>query len=286
MRKRRRRNTIIWSIIVVVILIAGWFSFGPGLSSNNEAKTKTVTVGVVAQSKQDAAIWRSVAKTAKDKYGINIQIKNFTDYNQPNKALKSGDIDLNAFQHYAFLKAWNKSNGGGIVPIGKTYIAPIRLYSKKYKRLADLPNGATIAIPNDATNESRALFVLKNAGLIGLRKGKTLVTIADITKNPKHIKIKEVGAEQTGRVINSVDASVVNNDYAGPAGLTDKQTIYIEPVNKDSEQWINIICCKKGQQHNQAYRDVVKAYQTKKTKQLTKHYYGNSQLAAWDIKIK
>ena len=200
--------------------------------------------------------------------------------------MKSGDVDLNAFQHYAFLKAWNKSNGGGVVPIGKTYIAPIRLYSKKYKKLSQLPDGATIAIPNDATNESRALFVLKNAGLIGLRKGKTLVTVADITKNPRNLKLKEVGAEQTGRVINSVDASVVNNDYAGPAGLGDKQTIYIEPVNKDSKQWINIICTRKGQENNRLYKDVVKAYQTEKTKKLTKHYYGNSQIAAWDIKIK
>ncbi|WP_201726461.1 MetQ/NlpA family ABC transporter substrate-binding protein, partial [Lactobacillus helveticus] len=207
MRKRRRRNTIIWSIIGVLIIIAGWFSFGPGLNFNNQAQNKVVTVGVVGQSKQDAAIWKSVAKTAKEKYGITIKIKNFTDYNQPNKALKSGDVDLNAFQHYAFLDAWNKSNGGGVVPIGKTYIAPIRLYSKKYHKLADLPDGATIAIPNDATNESRALFVLKNAGLIDLRKGKTLVTVADITKNPHNLKLKEISTEQTGRVINSVDAS-------------------------------------------------------------------------------
>lgn len=286
MRRRRRRTMFFWGIFIIFLLVAGWFSFGPGLNLQRQGTRKIVTVGVVSQSKQDAAIWKSVAQTAKDKYGVIIQIRNFTDYNQPNKALKSGDIDLNAFQHYAFLRAWNKANHGGVVPLGRTYIAPIRLYSKKYKSLAALPNGATIAIPNDATNESRALFVLKNAGLISLRKGKTLVTVADITKNPRHLKIKEVGAEQTGRVINSVDASVVNNNYAGPAGLTDKQTIYVEPVNKDSEQWINLICCRKGQSHNPLYRDVVKAYQTKKTKELTKHFYGDSQIAAWDIKIK
>lgn len=215
-----------------------------------------------------------------------VKTKNFSDYNQPNKALKSGDIDLNAFQHYAFLKSWNAANGGGVVAIGRTYIAPIRLYSKKYHKLSDLPDGATIAIPNDATNESRALFVLKNAKLIKLRKGKKLVTVADITDNPNHYKIKEVATEQTGRVLNSVDAAVVNNDYAGPAGLTDKQTIYIEPINKDSEQWINIICAKKGQQNRQEYKDVVKAYQTEETKKLTKKYYGNSQIAAWDVKLK
>lgn len=286
MRRRRRRNIIIWSLIVILILIAGWFSFGPGLNVGPGSQNKNVTVGLVAESKQDAIIWKSVAQTAKKKYGINIQIKNFSDYNQPNKAVKDGDIDLNAFQHYAFLHDWNKANGGGIEAIGRTYIAPIRIYSKKYKKLNDLPTGATIAIPNDATNESRALFVLKNAGLINLKKGKSLVTVADITSSPKNIKIKEVGAEQTGRVINSVDASVVNNNYAGPAGLGDKQTIYIEPVNKDSEQWINIICCRKGQEHNRLYQDVVKAYQTSETKKLTKKLYGNSQLTAWDIKIK
>ena len=284
MRKRRRRNTIIWSIIILVILVAGWFSFGTGI--NPTQQNKTVTVGVVGLSKQDQAIWKSVAETAKEDYGITLKIKNFTDYNQPNKALKSGDIDLNSFQHYAFLDEWNKANGGGVVSIGKTYIAPIRLYSRKYHKLSDLPDGATIAIPNDATNESRSLFVLKNAGLIKLRKGKTLVTVADITSNPRNFKIKEVGAEQTGRVLDSVDAAVVNNSYAGPAGLTDKQTIYIEPVNKDSQQWINIIAARKGDKNKKLYQDVVKAFQTEKTKKIYHKYYGNSQLAAWDIKLK
>lgn len=286
MRKRRRRATITWSIIAVFILIAGWFSFGPGLGNNSDNENKTVTVGIVGESKQEAAIWKSVAKTAKEKYGITIKTKNFTDYNQPNKALKSGDVDLNAFQHYAFLKSWNKANGGGVVAIGRTYIAPIRLYSRKYHKLSQLPDGASIAIPNDATNESRALFVLKNAGLIKLRKGKKLVTVADITSNPNNLSIKEVATEQTGRVLSSVDAAVVNNDYAGPAGLTDKQTIYIEPINQDSREWINIICVKKGNQNKKIYQDVVKAYQTTETKKLYQKYYGKSQIAAWDVKLK
>ncbi|KRL89502.1 MetQ/NlpA family ABC transporter substrate-binding protein [Lactobacillus kalixensis] len=286
MRNRRRKTTIIWSIIAAIIVVAGWFSFGPGLSSNNQTKNKIVTVGVVGESKQEAAIWRSVAKTAKEKYGIIIKTKNFTDYNQPNKALKSGDVDLNAFQHYAFLKSWNSANGGGVSAIGRTYIAPIRLYSRKYHKLSELPDGATIAIPNDATNESRALLVLKNAGLIKLRKGEKLVTVADITSNPNNLKIKEVATEQTGRVLSSVDAAVVNNDYAGPAGLTDKQTIYIEPVNKDSQQWINIICSTTNNKNKKIYQDVVRAYQTAQTKKLYQKYYGRSQIAAWDVKLK
>ena len=234
MHKKRIRNRIIWSVVAVLIVIAGWFSFGP--TSTNTKDQKEVVVGVVGQTKQDAEIWKSVAETAKEDYGIKIKIKNFTDYNQPNKALQNGDIDLNAFQHYTFLNAWNKANHGSLVAIGNTYIAPIRLYSKKYKNINELPQGATIAVPNDASNESRALYVLKNAGLIKLRKGVKLATVADITSNPKGLKIKEVSAEQTARVIDDVDASIVNNTYAVPAKLGDKQTIYIEPLNKDSEQ--------------------------------------------------
>lgn len=240
----------------------------------------------MGQTKEDAKIWDSVAKTAKAKYGITIQIKNFTDYNQPNKALLNGDIDLNAFQHFAFLDAWNKANKADIVSIGKTIIAPIRLYSLKYKSINSLPDGATIAVPNDASNESRALYVLKNAGLIKLKSGKKIVSVADITSNPKNLQIKEVAADQAGRIIKSVDAAVVNNSYAAPAGLGDKQTIYVEPVNKDSEQWINLIAARKNDKNKQIYLDVVKAYQTKKTKELVKKYYGNTELTGWDIKIK
>lgn len=283
MRRKRRRNRIIAGLIILLLLVAGWFSFGPQTSGPTN---KVITVGVVSQSKADAAIWHQVAKTAAARYGLKIQIKNFTDYNQPNKALKNGDIDLNAFQHYAFLQAWNKANGGGIAAIGKTYIAPIRLYSKKYQHLSDLPAGASIAIPNDATNESRALFVLKNAGLITLRPGKKLVTVADIKTNPHHFQFKEVSAEQTGRVIKSVAAAVVNNDYAGPANLGAKETIYTEPVNKDSAIWMNLIAARSDQKHKRSYQEVVKAYQTEAVSRLMRHYYGRKQLPAWQFNLK
>ncbi|HBN37290.1 MAG TPA: ABC transporter substrate-binding protein [Lactobacillus johnsonii] len=284
MHKKRIRNRVIWSLVAVLIVIAGWFSFGP--TSNTTKNQKEVVVGVVGQTKQDAEIWKSVAETAEEEYGIKIKIKNFTDYNQPNKALQNGDIDLNAFQHYTFLNAWNKANHGSLVAIGNTYIAPIRLYSKKYKSIKDLPQGATIAVPNDASNESRALYVLKNAGLINLKKGVKLATVADIISNPKGLKIKEVSAEQTARVIDDVDASIVNNTYAVPAKLGDKQTIYIEPLNKDSEQWINIIVANKKDKNNKIYKDLVKAYQTEKTKKLSDKLYGKTEVAAWGLKLK
>lgn len=279
----RRKGLLGFIAVIIVIAVAAFFTFG---HKKTEAK-KTVTVGVVGQTNQDEKIWNQVKKTAKEKYGVTVKIKNFTDYNQPNKALQNGEIDLNSFQHKAFLNAWNKANKGTLVPIGNTVIAPIRLYSYKYKNINELPKNATIAVPNDASNESRALYVLKNAGLISFKKGTgKLATIADIDKNPKDLKIKELGAEQTARSLNDVDAAVVNNTYAIPAKLGDKQTIYTEPLNKDSEQWINVIVANKKDKDNEAYKAVVKSYQIDAVKKLIHKAYGNSEVTAWNLKLK
>lgn len=277
MKRRKKRNAIIWAV-VVVILIAGYFSF----VRPHQQAAKTVTVGIMASSKADDKIWNSVAKTAKDKYGVTVKFRRFTDYNQPNKALQNGDVDLNAFQHKLFLKSWNKAHHTDIVSDGDTFITPIRVYSNKYKNIKDLPDGATVAVPNDATNESRALYALKNAGLFKLKKGTDLATVSSITDNKKNIKIKEIAADQTARTLDDVDAAVVNTNYAQAAGLNYKKAIFVEPLNKDSAQWVNIIAVKKQNKNNKAYKDVVKAYQTEKTKHLIKKYYGSSELPAWD----
>lgn len=279
----RRKGLLGFIAVIIVIAVAAFFTFG---HKKTEAK-KTVIVGVVGQTNQDEKIWNQVKKTAKEKYGVTVKVKSFTDYNQPNKALQEGEIDLNSFQHKAFLNAWNKANKGTLVPIGNTVIAPIRLYSYKYKNINELPKNATIAVPNDASNESRALYVLKNAGLISFKKGTgKLATIADIEKNPKNLTIKELGAEQTARSLNDVDAAVVNNTYAIPAKLGDKQTIYTEPLNKDSEQWINVIVANKKDKDNEAYKAVVKSYQTDAVKKLIHKAYGNSEVTAWNLKLK
>lgn len=236
----RNRNILIVVIVVVIVAIAAFFGFN---HKSGESKTanKTVNIGIMTGTKEDDAIWSTVSKTAKDKYGITLKFTHFTDYTQPNTALKNGDIDLNAFQHYAFLNAWNKANDGDLKAIGNTTISPIRLYSKKITSLSQIKSGDTIAVPNDASNESRALYVLKNAGLIGLSvSGDTLATVKDINSNPKNLVIKELDAAQTPRALDSITAAVINDDFATTAKLTVEESIYTEPVNKDSEQWINI----------------------------------------------
>lgn len=284
---KRKKKTLIWVVVTLVValvvVIAGIFSFG----NFGRQKEQTVTVGVVSPSKQDEAVWNQVKKTAKSKYNVDIKLKTFTDYNQPNKALQSGSIDLNAFQHKAFLDAWNKANKGSLVSIGKTFITPIHLYSNNYKSVKSLPDGATIAVPNDASNESRALYVLQSAGLITLKKNtNSLATINSIAKNPKNLKIKEVAADQAPRTLDSVDAAVVNTNYAVAAKLSIKKSIFTEPVNKDSAQWINLIATRKKDRNKEAYKDVVKAYQTEKVKKVINEQYNGLEKPAWDIKLK
>lgn len=247
------------------------------------AAQKTVTVGIVGTSEQD--LWKSVAETAKKESDIKVKTKIFTDYNTPNKALVDGSLDLNAFQHTNFLNNWNKSNNNQLKSIGKTYLTPMRIYSNNAHDVKDIKAHTTIAIPNDPTNEGRALTLLQTAGLIKLKKTE-LPTIKDIKENKLQIKFKEIAADQTPSALKSVDAAVINANYAQEAHLAIKKSIYVEPINKASKQWINIIVVNKKQAKNKTYQAVVKAYQTKKTEQYFKQTWGDTQLPAWNIKLK
>ena len=131
----RNRNILLVVIVVVIVAIAAFFGFNHK-SGGSKTANKTVNIGIMTGTKEDDSIWSTVSKTAKDKYGITLKFTHFTDYTQPNTALKNGDIDLNAFQHYAFLNAWNKANNGDLKAIGNTTISPIRLYSKKITSLS------------------------------------------------------------------------------------------------------------------------------------------------------
>ncbi|AFT81270.1 MetQ/NlpA family ABC transporter substrate-binding protein [Leuconostoc carnosum] len=271
-----------WLIGGIAVIVIGGIAYATLGRNSSKSDDKVVKVGIMSGSKQDAEIWKTVANTAKDKYGITLKFKEFSDYTQPNKALADGDIDLNAFQHYSFLNASNKSTGDDIVAIGDTVISPIRLYSNTHKKLSEYKKGDTIAVPNDTSNESRSLYVLKAAGLIDLKSGLQTATAKDITKNPKQLKIKELAADQTARSLSDVEGAVVNGTYADTAGLDYKKAIYVEPINKDSHQWVNIIAANKKDKDKAILKNVVKAYQTKATKDTIQKEYKGVELAAWD----
>lgn len=266
-----------------LIAIAAGLTIGT-LPAIAHADSRTVTVGIVGTG--DAGLWKVVAKTAKEKYGITVKTKVFTDYTQPNQAVAAGSIDLNAFQHVYFLNNWNASNKNSVVSIGKTVIAPIQLYSTSHKSVKDFKKGDKIVIPNDATNEGRALTLLQTAGLIKLDSKTKLPTTKDITSNKLNLKITAIDASQTPSALKSSAGAVINNTYAQDAKLNDKDAIYTEPVNKASSQWINIIAAKKSEKNNKTYQEVVKAYQTQATKDYIKKTWGDSEVGAWDIKLK
>ncbi|MFC6179135.1 MetQ/NlpA family ABC transporter substrate-binding protein [Weissella sagaensis] len=250
----------------------------------NAAAKKTVTVGIVGTS--DKELWDNINKTTQKKYNLTVKTKVFTDYNQPNKAVADGSLDLNAFQHVYFLNNWNKSNNNKVKAIGKTFITPIRLYSEKYKDVKDFKKGDSIAVPNDSTNEGRALTLLQSAGLIKIKKGVDLPTLKDIQSNKLNLKFKEVAADQGPSSLKSMDGAVINTNYAQEAKLKLNSAVYVEPINKKSKQWINVIVARKSDANKKAYKQVVKTYQSKQTKQYLKDTWGKAEIPSWDIKLK
>ncbi|MGF6723205.1 D-methionine transport system substrate-binding protein [Paraburkholderia sp. GAS41] len=193
--------------------------FGLGIASAQPSLAAPQTLRVGIMSGEDEDVWRIVAANAA-KQGLAIKITTFSDYTQPNEALSEHDLDANSFQHKPYLDAQIKARGYTIVPVGFTYVQPIGLYSRKVKSVADLPDGATIAVPNDPSNEGRSLLLLQAQKLITLRADVGLLpTARDIADNPKHIHIKELDAGIVGRAIGDVDAAVINTDWAVKAGI-------------------------------------------------------------------
>ena len=237
------------------------------------AKDQTVVrVGTMAKSESEQARWDKIEEILK-KEGITLKFSEFTDYSQPNVALNNGDIDINAFQHYNFLDNWNSDHKTDLVPIAETYFTAFRVYSgteggkNKYKDIKELPEGATIAIPNDAVNESRALNLLQSAGLIKLSVG------ANDKAKLTDVNIREVDAAQTAANIDSVDAAIINNDFVTEAGIDPKTAIYVEPASKNTKQWYNLLVAQKGWEKSDkadAIKKVIKAYHTDEVKGIIK----------------
>ncbi len=197
--------------------------------------------------------------------GITLKVVEFTDYVTPNEAVESGQIDANFFQHVPYQETFNKDRGFHLVSVAGIHVEPLALYSKKYKKIADLPSGASIAIPNDPTNEGRALLLLQSAGLVTLRKEAGLTaTPVDLVANKKGFKFKEIEAASLPRVLVDVDAAIINGNYALPAGLAAaKDGLLVE--GKDSP-YVNIVTVKAGNEKDPRIQALVKALKSKKVR--------------------
>ncbi|MFJ4345079.1 MetQ/NlpA family ABC transporter substrate-binding protein [Pseudomonas sp. NPDC089401] len=183
------------------------------------------------------------------KEGVNLKVKEFTDYIQPNVQVAEKRLDANFFQHQPYLDEFNKAKGTSLVSVAGVHIEPLGVYSTKIKKLDELPSGATVVIPNDATNGGRALLLLDKAGVIKLKDNKNILsTVKDVAENPKNVKFRELEAATIPRVLTQVDAALINTNYALEAKLNpEKDALAIEgsdspyvnilvarPDNKDS----------------------------------------------------
>lgn len=255
-------------------------------STDNAVKVKketpkTIVVGTIAGPETE--LMKVVKKVAKKRYGLNVKIIAFSDYNTPNAALNAGNIDANAFQHVPFLNAQIKARGYKLVPIGKTFIYPMGLYSKKIKNVKEVKRGDTIAIPNDPSNEARALLLLQKTKLITLNKKAGFnATPLNIHKNRKFLKFVQLDAAELPRVLNDVTLAVINTNYAVPAGLSPtKNAIYLE--NKNSP-YANVIVVRKQDRKNPELLELVKAFQSTPVIIKAKQLFGDGAIPAWDVK--
>ncbi|MBF2296402.1 dipeptide ABC transporter glycylmethionine-binding lipoprotein [Staphylococcus epidermidis] len=251
----------ILSFLIVAILVLA------ACGGNNGKK---VTIGVASN---DTKAWEKVKELAK-KDDIDLEIKHFSDYNVPNKALSDGDIDLNAFQHFAFLDQYKKAHKDtNIEALSTTVLAPLGIYSDKVKNIKDVKKGAQVAIPNDVSNQDRALKLLESAGLIKLKKNFGLNgTTKDIESNPKDLKIKAVDAQQTARALSDVDISVINNGVATKAGKdAKKDPIYLEKASSDAvKPYINVVAVNSKDKDNKTYKKIIELYHSKEAQKALK----------------
>lgn len=250
---------------------------GVSASAPALAADKTIKVGIM--SGEDEDVWRAVTTEAAKK-GLTIETVVFNDYTQPNEALERGEVDANAFQHQPYLDNQIKTHGYHIVRVGYTGVWPIGLYTRKYKSVAELPKGAVIGLPNDPSNEGRALRVLQNEGVIKLKDGTgILATTADIVENPKNVEIKELDAGIVGRSVDDLDAAVVNTDWALKSGLSDKDRIAQEPVTDNPYR--NFIAVKQGNENQDWVKTLVASYQNDAVKAVFDKVYKGTGISAY-----
>lgn len=208
------------------------------------------------------------------KQGVNLEIREFSDYVQPNLALADGSIDVNFFQHLPYLNSFQKDRPLGIVAGAKVHVEPIGVYSKRVSKLRDLKSGATIALPNDPSNSGRALKLLERSGLIRLKASAGIsATVRDITANVKNIRFREIEAAQLPRALGDVDAAVINTNYALDAGLNPlKDALLLEDRNSP---YANLLAAKPATLKNPDYLKLVKALQSPEVKAfILKQYKG------------
>ena len=257
--KRNRTALFSWIAVAAVVVIVGAVLLAVNLTkSGDSADRVTVKIGTTEAS---ADYWPILIKLAADQ-GIDIQTVNFGDYTQANPALSQGQLDLNLFQHLLYLASYNVSTNETLTPIGSTVVVPLGVYSQKHASLDQVPQGGQVTIPNDPTNQARALLVLQQAGLIKLQDGgNVLSTPADIDSSASRVTVTPVDAKQTVTSLPSVDAAVINNNFALDAKLDPSKALFNDDPSKPAAQpYINAFVSRAADKDNPTYLKIAELY--------------------------
>ncbi|MBV8801651.1 MAG: MetQ/NlpA family ABC transporter substrate-binding protein, partial [Gammaproteobacteria bacterium] len=242
------------------------------LSACQSHDKNILKVGTI--SGPETELMQAAQEVAKKQFGLTLQIVEFSDYIQPNAALSDGDIDANMFQHQPYLDQQIKDKHYALVTVGKTFIYPMGIYSRKIKNINDIKPQAIVGLPNDPSNEGRALLLLQKAKLITLKKEAGIyATVNDILENPKQLQFKELDAAQLARTLPDVDIAIINTNYAIPAGLTPtKDAIFLE--GKDSP-YANIIVVRADEVNDPRIKQLVASFQSDAVRKAAQRIFKN-----------
>lgn len=276
-----KKFAILLSIILLFgILAACGNSDSSKASAEGEKKLNSKKLVIGATAGPHEQILEKVKEVAA-KDGLEIQLKVFSDYIMPNTALDEGQLDANSYQHKPFLDQFNKDHKTKLVEVGKTILNPMGVYSNSFKSIKDLPKGAKVGLPNDPTNESRALAVFEEAGLIKIKKDKkATATIYDIEENKKNIEFIELDAAQIPKQLSELDAAAINTNFALAAGINPKKdSILLESTNSP---YVNYIVVREENKNDPTIKKFVKAYQSEEVKKFIEKKFGGSVIPSWE----
>lgn len=274
MKKKR-----ILSILLTGILSIGLIGCGKADASEESKGTgedKTITIGVTPVPHAEIV---NAIKPELEAKGYTVEVIEYTDYVTPNTALEDGDIDANYFQTIPYLEETNEGKGYSITYTKGVHLEPIGIYSHNFKSLEEIEEGARVAVPNDPSNEARALRLLESAGLIKLKEGE-LVTPKDITENPKNLEFEELEAAQLPRVLEEVGIAVINGNYAMEADLSPAEdALYLEDATTEaSKKYHNVIAVKEGNEDSQKIKDLTEVLTSDAVKKFIEENYNGSVL--------
>ena len=277
--KRKR----ILSLVLTGVLALGLIGCGQTKASDEKTTTggedKTITVG--ATPVPHAEILNAIKPELEEK-GYKLEVVEYTDYVTPNTALADGDLDGNYFQHIAYLNETNEGKGLDLTYSAAIHLEPMGVYSNTIKNLDELKDGARVAVPNDPSNEARALRLLEKEGLIKVAEGE-LVTVKDITENPKNLEFEELEAAQLPRVLEEVDLAVINSNYALEANLNPAEDALVLE-DKDAEaakNYRNVLAVRKGTENDEKIKALTEALTSETAKKFIEENYGGSVIPSF-----